>query len=153
MFHSHLGVTMANLIEKLVEEHRRLSALTGEMGRMIKGLKDPVRPDFQETFRRTIDPLIGLLVAHGELETRDLFPILQKRIPEADRWQVRMLEVQDEMILAEARHFQELFSGAASPVPAERIRESGAHLIRWIDEHIVIEEQNLFTKLEGSPSG
>ncbi|MBI3811805.1 MAG: hemerythrin domain-containing protein [Nitrospirae bacterium] len=144
---------MANLIENLVAEHRRLSALTGEMGRMIKGLRDPVPPVFQEKFRRAIDPLIELLVVHGELEARELFPILRKRNPEANQWQVRMVEAQDEMILAEARHFQELFAGAPSPVPAARIKESGAHLDRRIDEHIMIEEQNLFTMLEGSPPG
>ncbi len=136
---------MANLIEKLVDEHRRLNALIGEMEKMITGLKDPVSQVFQEKFRGLIDPLIELLEVHGELETRELFPILQKRIPEANQWQIRMVEVQDEMILAEARHFQELFAGAPSSVSAERIHESGAHIVRWIREHIVIEEQNLFT--------
>lgn len=136
---------MSNLIEKLVDEHRRLNAMTGEIAKMITGLKDPVSQVFQEKFRGFIDPLIELLEVHGELETRELFPILQKRVPEADQWQVRMLEVQDEMILAEARHFQELFAGAPSSVSAERIHESGAHLVRWIREHIMMEEQNLFT--------
>jgi hemerythrin-like domain-containing protein len=138
---------MANLIEKLVDEHRRLNALIGEMERMITGLKDPVSQVLQEKFRGLIDPLIELLEVHGELETRELFPILQKRIPEANQWQIRMVEVQDEMILAEARHFQELFAGAPSSVSAERIHESGAHLVRWIHEHIIMEEQNLFTML------
>ena len=139
---------MTNLIEQLVEEHRRLIALTDEMENMIKGLKDPVSPVVQGKFRGLIDPLIELLKVHDELERRELFPILQKRIPEANQWQVRMVEVQDEMILAEARHFQELFAGAPSSVSVERIRESGAHLVRWIGEHIVMEEQNLFTMIE-----
>jgi hemerythrin-like domain-containing protein len=136
---------MANLIEKLIDEHRRLNALIGEMEGMITGLKDPVSQAVQEKFRGLIDPLIELLEIHGELETRELFPILQKRIQEANQWQIRMVEVQDEMILAEARHFQELFAGAPLSVSAERIHESGAHIVRWIREHIVMEEQNLFT--------
>ncbi|MBI3812443.1 MAG: hemerythrin domain-containing protein [Nitrospirae bacterium] len=139
---------MANLIERLVDEHRRLNAMTGEMAKMITGLKNPVSRAFQEKFRGFIDPLIELLAVHGELEARELFPILRKRNPEAHQWQVRMVEAQDEIILAEARNFQELFAGAPSPVPAARIKESGAHLVRRIDEHIMIEEQNLFTMIE-----
>lgn len=141
----------AKLIERLVEEHRRLIALIGEMEKMITGLKEPVGLVIQEKFRGLIDPMVELLKAHGELEGRELFPNLQKRIPETNQWQIRMVEVQDEMILAEARHLQELFSGTPSSVSAERIRESGAHLIRWIREHIMMEEQNLFPMLEGSP--
>jgi hemerythrin-like domain-containing protein len=139
---------MANLIERLVDDHRRLDAMIGEMEKTIKGLKNPVSPVIQEKFRGLIDPLTELLMAHDELETRELFPILQKRVPKADQWQIRMVEVQDEMILAEARHFQELFTGAPSSASAERIRVSGAHLVRWIREHIMIEEQNLFTLIE-----
>ncbi len=138
---------MANLIERLVEEHRRLNAMTGELEKMITGLKDPVSQAFQEKFRGLIDPLIELIGVHDELETRELFPALRKLVPEAHQWQIRMLEVQDEMILAEARHFQELFAGAPSSVSAQRIKESGAHLVRWIGEHIMMEEQNLFTML------
>jgi hemerythrin-like domain-containing protein len=139
---------MANLIERLIDDHRRLNAMIGEMEKMITGLKNPVSPIFQEKFRGLINPLTELLKVHDELETRELFPLLQKRVPEADQWQVRMVEVQDEMILAEARHFQELFAGAPSSVSAERIKESGAHLVRWIGEHIIMEEQNLFTLIE-----
>jgi hemerythrin-like domain-containing protein len=139
---------MTNLIEQLLKEHRRLIAMTGEMETMIKGLKDPVGRVVQGRFRGLIDRLIELLKVHDELEKRELFPILQNRIPEGNLWQVGMMGVQDEMILAEARHFQELFPGSPSPASAERIRESGAHLVRWIREHIAVEEQNLFPWLE-----
>jgi len=142
---------MTDLIITLIEEHRRLNAMMEEMERMITGLNEPVGPVLQKKFRGLIDPLIELLKVHGELESIKLFPILKKRIPEADQWQIRMVEVQDEMILAEARHLQELFAGPALPPPAGRVRESGAHLVRWIREHIMIEEQNLFTRIEGFP--
>jgi hemerythrin-like domain-containing protein len=139
---------MTNLIEQLLKEHRQLIALTGEMETMIRDLNDPVSPVVEGKFRGLIDPLIELLIAHDELERRELFPILQERIPEANQWQVRMVEVQDEMILAEARHFQEHFSGSPSPASAERIKKKGAQLFRWIREHVAVEEQNLFPLVE-----
>jgi hemerythrin-like domain-containing protein len=61
-----------------------------------------------------------------------------------------LMKVQDEMIPVEARQFQDLFPGSPSAASAERIRESGAHLVRRIREHIAVEERNLFPWLEES---
>jgi len=139
------------LIKTLIEEHRRLNAMMEEMEPMLTGLKEPVSPVFQEKFRGLINSLTELLVVHGDLEARELVPVLKKRIPESEQWQIRMVEVQDEMILSEARHLQEIFVGTSTSVSAGRIKEGGAHLVRWIREHIMIEENNLFTKIDGGP--
>lgn len=138
---------MTELIERLVEEHSRLNAMTVEMETLMKDLKDPVSADVEEKFRGIINPLVELLRAHDELERRELFPHLQTQIPEANQWQIRMVEVQDELILAEARHFQDQFSVSPTPASAGRIRQMGAHLVRWIREHIEVEENNLFPML------
>jgi hemerythrin-like domain-containing protein len=140
-----------DLIEKLKKEHRQLMALVVEMEVAVMGIEDPVPPHVREKLRETVQRFFEQLTSHDELERRELFPVLRKHIQEADQWQAGMIEIQDEMILTEARHFLELVSKESSSVSADRVLEGSSHLIRWVREHVMIEEQVLFPRLEGTP--
>jgi hypothetical protein len=72
-------------------------------------------------------------------------------LPETDRWLIKMLELQDNLRLKEARQLYELVSGMPSAVPVERLKEGGAHIGRWVQEHVTIEENRLFPKLQTPP--
>jgi hypothetical protein len=38
-------------------------------------------------------------------------------------------------------------------MPVARCRESGARLVRWMREHVLIEEERLFPRLDGRARG
>ncbi|MEW6324553.1 MAG: hemerythrin domain-containing protein [Nitrospirota bacterium] len=134
-------------IQSLKEDHRQLLALAGEAEALLV-LESPsmMPPPERERLRACLQRLIELLAAHGRIEEQQLFPALRLRLAEADHWQVKMIEVQDEAILTLARDLAAWSAGAAS-CPPEWVRESGSRLLRWLHEHVVIEEERLFPKL------
>jgi len=136
---------ITQLIKTLMDEHRRLLALVGELEAILPDKS--ARPPDLTRFRPLLERLIELLTAHGQLEMTELFPILQKRLPENDQWQIKMLEIQDEAIFTEARHLLEWMLDHPSPASSARLREDGARLIRWAREHVGFEEERLFPRL------
>jgi hypothetical protein len=64
-----------------------------------------------------------------------------------------MTETQDEMLLQEVRHLHELVSGLPSSVSVEQLKRSMAYLVQWLREHVRIEEEDLFPKLQGRSEG
>lgn len=137
---------MKKLVELLVEEHRRLLLLTVEMETILPPTS--ARPPDRARLKHLLDQFIELLTTHAQLEVTELFPALEKRLPKADHWQIKMLEIQDEAILSEARHLSEwlLEHPATAPFGKQR-REDGTRLIRWSREHVGFEEDRLFPRL------
>jgi len=74
------------------------------------------------------------------------FPALLAKLPKSDHWQIRMMEIQDEALGVETRHLPDGCTVTPAPSPA-RFRESGVRLIRWLREHVQIEEERLFPHL------
>jgi len=136
---------MKKLVKLLVEEHRRLLVLTGELEAILP--RKSARPPDRTRLKQLLEQFIELLTAHGRLEVTELFPALEKRLPQADHWQIKMLEIQDEAILSEARHLHEWLLEHPSTAPFEQRREDGARLIRWSKEHVGFEEERLFPRL------
>jgi hemerythrin-like domain-containing protein len=138
-------------LEGLKEEHRNLLRYVEEVEGVLTGLRNSFSPAIRKKLGKVLEELIELLQSHIEREKTEVFQALRRRLPETDHWQVNMMEINYEMILDEARHFQGLFSEGSSSMSIEQVRESGMHLIRWVREHATIEEQSLFPKLEGPP--
>lgn len=136
---------MKKLVDLLVEEHRRLLALSGEL-EVVLPPQSARSPD-RTRLRRLLEQFIELLTTHGQLEVTELFPALEKRLPKADHWQIKMLEIQDEAILSEARHLQEWLLEHPADDSLGKRREDSARLIRWAREHVSFEEERLFPQL------
>jgi hemerythrin-like domain-containing protein len=136
---------MKQLVNLLIDEHRRLLGLIGEM----EGILPPksTRPPDRTRLRQLLAQFIELLTTHGRLEVTKLFPALEKRLPKADHWQIKMLEIQDEAILSEASHLHEWLQEHPPTASFEARREDSARLIRWTYEHIEFEEGRLFPPL------
>ena len=135
----------------LKEEHRQLLSEVGELERIVTGLTNRLSPTVQEELKELLQRFIQLLSSHIEGEASNFFPNLKARLPETDHWQLAMLETQYEMLLSEAQHLHELVSGVPSSIPVDRLKEGGVHLVRWLREHVMIEEERLFPKLQGPP--
>jgi hemerythrin superfamily protein len=138
---------MKEFLDHLKDDHRRLLALSEELEQALAGtLTDAAR------LQQLCGQIIMLLTSHGRREVETLFPALKASLPTTDRWQIAMLEIQDEAILVEAQH---LLDGCADPaaMPVARFRESGARLVRWMREHVLIEEERLFPRLDGRARG
>ena len=137
---------MNKLVNLLVEEHRRLLALTKEMEEVLPPKSSARSPD-RTRLKQLLEQFIELLTTHGQLEVTELFPALEKRLPKADHWQIKMLEIQDEAILSEARHLYEWLVEHPPAASFGKRREDGARLIRWSKEHVGFEEDRLFPRL------
>ncbi len=136
---------MKTLVELLVEEHRQLLALIETLEAILS--PGSVHSAGHTKLRQLLEQVIELMATHGEKETAELFPALQRSLPTADHWQIKMLEIQDEAILSEARHLHEWLVEHPSPASFGRLQKDGARLIRWAQEHIVFEEERLFPRL------
>jgi hemerythrin-like domain-containing protein len=136
---------MKHLVNFLIEEHRRLLVLIGEM----EGILPPksARPPDRTRLQQLLEQFIELLTTHGRLEVTKLFPALEQRLPKADHWQIKMLEIQDEAILSEARHLHEWLQEHPPTASFGARREDSARLIRWAHEHVKFEEERLFPPL------
>jgi hemerythrin-like domain-containing protein len=139
---------MVNLIEILKEEHRQLLTHIVVLERFLAELADAASGAPVERFRALLQQIIELLAVHGEREKTELFPALRVRLPEADRWQVSRIEVQDEAIMKEARTLHERSAGAFLSTSLRQFKEAGAHLIRQVREHVTIEEEHIFPKFQ-----
>jgi len=136
---------MKKLVDLLVEEHRRVLALTGELEAILP--PKSARPPDRAQLRHVLEQFIELMTTHGQLEVTELFPALEQRLPQADHWQIKMLEIQDEAILSEARHLHEWLLEHPDTASFGTRREDGVHLIRWSKEHVGFEEERLFPRL------
>jgi len=133
------------LLDLLVEEHRQLLALTGQLSAILSS--ESIRPDDRARFRRQLEQFLELKTAHGQKEVAELFPALEQVLPQADHWQIKMLEIQEESILSEARHLYQWMVDNPASASFERLREDGARMIRWMREHVKFEEERLFSRL------
>ena len=140
-----------DLLDTLKADHQRLLAQTEEIERILPGLTDPLNSTVRDRLLDPLQQLITLLKSHDEMERRELFPVLRAHLPEANEWQVGMMEIEDEMILREAQHLHELASDVSSSVPVARLKESGARVVRWMRVHVRIEEERLFPRLQDLP--
>jgi len=137
---------LLDLVALLKEEHQTLLALARELEAVLPSPRaKSVAVSTQPKLKQFLGRIIALLTSHGKMETQVLFPALLSRLPQSDHWQVRMLEIQDEAILVEAGHLRD-WCADSSP-PAARFREHGVRLVRWLREHVAIEEERLFPKL------
>jgi len=132
-------------VSHLMEEHRRLMALIKALDAILSPKSIP--PADHTKLRQLFEQVIELMVTHGELERVKLLPALQRCLPEVDHWQIKMLEIQDEAILSEARHLHEWLVEHPFPASFERLQKDGVRLIRWAREHIGFEEERLFPRL------
>ncbi len=135
----------------LTEDHVELLAEAAELKRVFAGRDFPLNAEALGAVRNLLDQVIDRLESHGMREADWLFSVLEKKMDEGSRWQVRMMEIQDEMILTEAKCLRELVSGAPASIARDRLREGGMHLTRWIREHVEIEEKHLFPRLKDPP--
>ena len=133
------------LLDLLVEEHRQLLALTEQLSAIL--LSESVRPDDRTRLRQLLAQFLELKTTHGQKEVAELFPALEQTLPQADYWQIKMLEIQEESILSEARHLYQWMADNPSSASFERLREDGARMIRWMQEHVKFEEERLFSRL------
>ena len=140
-----------DLLNTLKEDHQRLLIQVEELDKILKRRIGSFSPATQEELQELLQRFIQLLLSHIEGEKTKFFPNLLSRLPEADRWQVRMVEVQYEMLLSEARHLSEFVSGVPSSILVKQLKESVTRLARWMREHVTIEEERLFPKLQGPP--
>ena len=138
-------------IQTLKDDHRQLLALAGEAQALLAG-ESPraMPPPDHERLQMCLRQLIDLLQSHGRLEDAELFPALRRRLPEADHWQIKMVEIQDEAVLMLANDLQGWATGVSSFSP-EWVQENAARLLRWLHEHVAIEEERLFPRLEAPP--
>jgi iron-sulfur cluster repair protein YtfE (RIC family) len=136
---------MRDLLLQLTREHEQALAIANELEGFLPlpSSKDAV-PSAQLPL--LLERLIALLSEHGKKETEALFPTLLARLPKADHWQVRMLEIQDEAIGVEARHLLD-WCALPSPPSSARVQEHGLRLVRWLREHVAVEEERLFPRL------
>jgi len=145
--HSSSLPPLPELIALLKEEHREALAFSHELEAVLPAPRaQVVAASTRPKLKQLLDRVINLLAAHGKREVEVLFPLLLARLPKTDHWQVRMLEIQDEAILVEAGHLRDWCAEAPAP-SAARFREHGVRLVRWLREHVAIEEERLFTKL------
>jgi hemerythrin-like domain-containing protein len=133
------------LLDLLVQEHRRLLELTDQLSALLSSKS--IRPDDYAQLRHLLEQFLELKTAHGQKEVAELFPALENALPQADRWQIKMLEIQEESILSEARHLYAWVTEHPAAAPFERLREDGARMIRWMREHVQFEEDRLFPLL------
>lgn len=141
------------LIKTLIADHQRLLVLARELERILSELTDSLNPAALDGIQRQLQQLIELLSSHDERERTELFPLLRDRLPKADYWQIGMTESQDEMLLNEIRHLHELVSNPPLSVSADQLRKNVTPFIRWLREHVRIEEEDLFPKLQGRSEG
>jgi len=136
---------MRELLTQLRDEHGRALALAKELEERLPppSLKMSAAP---ATLKPPLERLIALLTEHGKKESERLFPVLLSRLPDSDHWQVRMLEIQDEAIVVEAGHLLDWCKAPSTP-PLATVREHGVRLVRWLREHVAIEEERLFPRL------
>lgn len=142
-----------NLIKTLIADHQRLLVVAKGLEGTLPELTDSLNPTALDKLRRQLQQLIELLSSHGERERNGLFPVLRNRLPRADYWQIGMTESQDEMLLNEIRHLHELVSNPPLSVSVDQLRKNVTHFIRWLREHVRIEEEDLFPKLQGRSEG
>ena len=133
------------LLNLLKEEHQRLLALAGELSAILSAT--PARSDDRARFQQLLEQFLELKTAHGQKEVAEFFPTLEQTLPQEDHWQIKMLEIQEEAILSEARHLHERMAGRVSADSLKQLQEDGARLIRWMREHVEFEEERLFPRL------
>ena len=138
---------MKKLLDLLKEEHRRLLALTGELSVILSSASD--RSDDRARLRQLLEQILELKTNHGQKEVAELFPALERVLPQDDYWQIKMLEMQEESILSEVRHLHERMAENFSADLLKRFREDGGRVNRWMQEHVKFEEERLFPRLLG----
>ena len=140
---------MRDFINQLKEDHQKLLSLVEGLGKIVSAeMKGPLSSRDQEKLGRLIQEFIQQLHAHVQKELAELFPALEASLPKEEHWILKMMEIQEEAIMTEALHLHEWSSDKSSTMPAHRLRESVARLSRWIREHVVMEEERLFPKLD-----
>ena len=140
-----------DFLDTLKVDHQRFLNQVGEIERILREISEPLSPATQHELRDRLQQLIELLSSHDELERKELLPALRRHLPKDDEWLAGMLEIEDEMILKEARQLYELSLGTPSPISVERLRESGARVVRWMRVHVKVEEERLFPRLQDLP--
>jgi len=141
---------MSELLARLTQDHRQLLKLVEELETVcsMQSLKaGAVAP--QPRAKELLAQLIELMKTHGQREFIELFPLLRSSLPKDDRWQIAMVEVQDEAFLAVAGHLYEWCQEHPGSLPVQRVREGIFRLGRWMREHISAEEERMFPRLEG----
>lgn len=140
---------MQTLLNRLEQEHHQLQEMAEEIGRIFAGdvaAMAQVAPDRQRLVAALRD-MMELLQSHEQQEKLALFPILQRMLPKDDHWQIKMMEIQSEAIISEATHLHDWAMGSAPALSTARLRETMARLLRWLREHVVMEEERFFSKL------
>jgi len=138
---------MREILERLTAEHRQLLTQAEAIGSALSAHHAfENTPAARRRVHHLLQPFIERLKGHAESELKELFPVLRDRLPHADEWQVRMLEIQDEALLALAHDLLD-WSANHSTLPVTQVQEKAARLIRWMEEHVTIEEERLFPRL------
>jgi len=140
-----MAQSIKKLLNLLKEEHRRLLTQTEELSAILSA--SSIRPVDHARCGQLLQQFLELKTAHGQKEVAELFPALEQALPQTDYWQIKMLEIQEEAILSEARHLYEWMANHPASASFERLREDGARLIRWMREHVDFEEERLFPRL------
>jgi hypothetical protein len=141
-----------DLLGKLQDDHRQLLALVDRLEHLLARLTNPPTPADLTALQEALEQFIAKLSSHGAWESREFFPALRGRLNEGEQWLIGMTEIQDEAMLSEAEGLHRLVSDATSIQPIGKLKEDGGRLVRWVREHVMIEEERLFTKLDRPPS-
>jgi hemerythrin superfamily protein len=142
---------MQEYLDHLKKDHQRLLQLSAALDAAISADLEPAGAFVANgEVRELLAQLIALLNAHEKLEEAEVFPALRARLPETERWQIKMVEIQDEAILTLAKDLHGWSTGEAR-FPREWVQENVARLHRWLQEHAVIEEERLFPRLSAPP--
>jgi hemerythrin superfamily protein len=134
-----------SLIEILKEEHQSLLTEMRYLQRAVAGKASGSEARGKVT--GSIERLYRLLKSHGDLEKEQLFPALRNAYAEDSNWQLGMTEMQDGLILQEVKRLLDRNSVQSPAVPSDEIKETVSNLSRWIEEHVTMEEEQLFPKL------
>lgn len=138
-----------NIINLLKREHLVLLGHTRDLGDILAGSGGLTDKDTRIRISATVGDMYRLLKSHGELENERLYPALRIAFGEETDWMLGMTEMQDEMILNEAKRLYDFATLQPSSVLQNEFELAVANLIRWIGEHVAFEEEKLFPRYPG----
>ena len=141
-----MGNEAQELVRRLEEDHRILLEKLRDLESWVAAGKGSPNQAFWDRVTQSMAAIIDILKIHSELEEQKLFPILRLAAGEDSDWQLGMTEMQDNLIFKEVERLRDLVTSRPMGISLPELKESTAHLTRWINEHITIEEQFLFPK-------
>jgi hemerythrin-like domain-containing protein len=137
---------LQEIVRGLEADHRELSVKLHSLERWVMGEKGSPKQDYWDRFLNSLVEIRDILKVHSEVEEQKLFTVLRLATGEDSDWQLGMTEMQDALIFKELERLGNLVNSQPRGISLAELKESTAHLTRWIQEHIAIEEKFIFPK-------